>query len=206
MNGTDGRGAAGTPERALWLRSQATEVPEDEVGYFLDLAAFADGWLDDEDAERVAALLAADPQAAGDVAAAKAPSLARADDVTIERVIARARGLVTQPEAGQGRVLLFSRPVLRRNAVRRLAEWSSLAAALAMEDHRRRSVWVWISAMNFCRCAGDSRAWKAIVAAVRSCSKACRSACTCSKTCMTSAGFACGFAISAQASPNSGAI
>jgi anti-sigma factor RsiW len=132
MNGTDGTGEKGTAERTLWLRSQATEAPEDEAGYFLDLAAFADGRLDDEDAERIAALLVADPQAAGDVAAARAPSVALADDIEIERVIARACGLVTQPEAGQGRVLLFFRPVLRRNAVRRLAEWSSLAAALAM--------------------------------------------------------------------------
>jgi anti-sigma factor RsiW len=132
MNGTDGKGGEGTAERALWLRSQATEAPEDEAGYFLDLAAFADGRLDDEEAERVAALLAADPQAAGDVAAARAPSPALADDGEIERVIARACGLVTQPAAGHRGVMLFFPPVLHRNMVRRLAEWSSLAAALAM--------------------------------------------------------------------------
>jgi anti-sigma factor RsiW len=132
MNGTDGKSGESTAERALWLRSQATEAPEDEAGYFLDLAAFADGRLDDEEAERVAAWLAADPQAAGDVAAARAPALALADDVEIARVIARACGLPTQPAPGSGRVLLFAWPILRRNAVRRLAEWSSLAAALAM--------------------------------------------------------------------------
>ncbi|HZU89279.1 MAG TPA: hypothetical protein VE993_08485 [Stellaceae bacterium] len=132
MNGTDGKGEQSTANRLLWLRSQATEAPDDEVGYFLDLAAFADGRLDSEEAERIAALLAADPEAASDVAAARRPVAAVADDAEIERVIARACGLVASPPPGRGHVLLFARPVPRRNPVRGLAEWASLAAAVAM--------------------------------------------------------------------------
>ena len=130
MIGTDDNEWAA--DRALWLRSRATEAPDDESGCFLDLAAFADGRLEDEEAERVAALLAADPQAASDVAAARAPLPALADSAAIERVIARACGLVTAPAPQRGQVLFFARPALRRGAIRGAAEWASLAAALAM--------------------------------------------------------------------------
>jgi anti-sigma factor RsiW len=130
MNGTDDSGRAA--DRALWLRSQATDAPEDEVGRFLDLAAFADGRLEGEETERIAALVAADPEAAGDVMAARAPVPELADGVAIERVIARACGLVAGPVPERGRVLLFARPALRRGVVRGIAEWASLAAALAM--------------------------------------------------------------------------
>ena len=129
MNGTDDNRRAA---RALWLRSQATDAPDDEAGRFLDLAAFADGRLESEETERIAALIAADPEAASDIVAARAPLPVFADDAAIERAIARACGLVTYPAPERGRVLLFARPSLRRGAVRGLAEWASLAAALAM--------------------------------------------------------------------------
>jgi anti-sigma factor RsiW len=132
MNGSGGKGEERAADRALWLRSQATEAPKDEIEHFLDLAAFADERLDSEEAERIAALLAADPEAASDVAAARAPVVAGADDAEIERVIARARGLVTLPPLGRGLVLLFARPTLRRSPARGLAAWASLAAAIAM--------------------------------------------------------------------------
>jgi anti-sigma factor RsiW len=128
MNGTEDSGRA----RALWRRSQATDAPEDEAGRLLDLAAFADGRLDEEDTERIAALLAADPQAASDVAAARAPLPVFSDAVAIERMIARACVLVTLPAPQRARVLPFVRPALRRGALRGVAEWASLAAALAM--------------------------------------------------------------------------
>jgi anti-sigma factor RsiW len=132
MNGSGGRGEERAADRALWLRSQAIEAPNDEVERFLDLAAFAEGRLDSEEAERITALLAADPEAASDVAAARAPITTGADDAEIERVIARACGLVTPPPSRRGHVLLFARPAPRRSLVRGLAEWASLAAAVAM--------------------------------------------------------------------------
>jgi anti-sigma factor RsiW len=137
MSGRDRKSEESRANRALWLRSQATVVPEDETGRFLDLAAFADGRLDGEEAERIAALLARDPEAASDVMAVasttgdRAPSVADADNVGIERVIVRACGLATQASERR-RVLLFSRPAARSSAMRGLAEWTSLAAALAM--------------------------------------------------------------------------
>jgi anti-sigma factor RsiW len=130
MNGSGGMGEERAADRALWLRSQATEAPNDEVEHFLDLAAFAEGRLDSEEAERIAALLAADPEAESDVAAARAPIAAVADNAEIERVIARA--LVTPSPSRRGHVLLFARPAPRRSLVRGLAEWASLAAAVAM--------------------------------------------------------------------------
>jgi anti-sigma factor RsiW len=132
MSGTDKKNKESTENRALWLRSQATEVPDDAAERFLDLAAFADARLEGEEAERVAALLAADPDAASDVAAARSPQLALADDVEIARVIARACALVPPPARGRGRVLPFLRPAIGLGAVRGVAEWASLAAALAM--------------------------------------------------------------------------
>ena len=130
MNGTDENGRAA--DRALWLRSQATDAPDDEAGRFLDLAAFADGRLEGEETERIAALIAADPEAASDVVTARVPLPKFTDGAAIERVIARACGLVMYPAPERGRVLLFARPNLRRGAVRGVAEWASLAAALAM--------------------------------------------------------------------------
>jgi anti-sigma factor RsiW len=132
MSGTDGKSTGSAADRALWLRSQATTAPEDEAGRFLDLATFADGRLDDEEAERIVALLATDREAASDVAAARAPATAFADGVEIERVIARACDLVKHHAPERGRVLFFVRPAIRWSAVRGLAEWASLAAALAM--------------------------------------------------------------------------
>lgn len=129
MNGTDDSGWAA--DRAVWLRSQATEAPGDEAERFLDLAAFAEGRLEDEDAERIAALLATDPQAASDVAAARAPLPPVADSAAVTRAIARACALMAVPAPERGRLLLFARP-LRRRAVRGMAGWASLAAALAV--------------------------------------------------------------------------
>ncbi len=54
-------------DRRLWQRCRMMDADEDEAARFLDLAAFADGLLDIEERERVAALLAADPEAAADV-------------------------------------------------------------------------------------------------------------------------------------------
>ena len=58
-------------DRRLWQRCRTIDADEDEAARFLDLAAYADGLLDIEERERVAALLAVDPQAAADVRAAQ---------------------------------------------------------------------------------------------------------------------------------------
>ena len=58
-------------DRRLWQRCRTMDADEDEAARFLDLAAYADGLLDIEERERVAALLAADPEAAADVRAAQ---------------------------------------------------------------------------------------------------------------------------------------
>ena len=60
-------------DRALWRRSCLTDAPEDEASRFLDLAAFADGLLEPDERDRIAALLAGDPVATDDVAAARLP-------------------------------------------------------------------------------------------------------------------------------------
>jgi len=45
--------------RALWQRSCRTDAPEDEAARLLDLAAFADGRLETDERDRVAAMVAA---------------------------------------------------------------------------------------------------------------------------------------------------
>ena len=46
--------------RSLWRRCQSADAPMDEAARLLDLAAFAEGLLDEEEHDRVAADLAAD--------------------------------------------------------------------------------------------------------------------------------------------------
>ncbi len=118
-----------TADRDLWRRSGMTETTRDEAAHLLDLAAFAEDRLDPEDRDRVAALLAADPEAAADVAAAS--SLAAQGDETppgLDRMIARAAALV--PERA-GLVIALPRPI-RHRMLPGLAQWGSLAAAIAV--------------------------------------------------------------------------
>src|ERR1700722_20938615 len=59
-------------DRELWRRSQETDAAPDEAEQLLDLAAFADNRLDDDDeTTRIAELVARDGDAAADVAAAQ---------------------------------------------------------------------------------------------------------------------------------------
>ena len=61
MNRTDGDRkelADWSSDRDLWRRSCLTDAPEDEAARLLDLAAFADGLLEPDERDRVAALLA----------------------------------------------------------------------------------------------------------------------------------------------------
>src|SRR5215831_6060352 len=101
-------------DRDLWRRSCRTEVTEDEAARFLDLAAFADGLLEPEEHERVAALLAADAAAADDVTSACALG-GEALPGGLERIIARACALA--PDESDSRVVAFVRPPRQRRIV-----------------------------------------------------------------------------------------
>jgi anti-sigma factor RsiW len=129
------RETSGTPEdREVWRRSQEIDAVPDQAEHLLDLAAFVDNRLDEEDAARVAALIARDPAIADDVAAARA--LAGATMLPAEpEIVARAEALVDalgdddRPEAE-----LIAFPA-RPPTVRRwysAATWSGLAAAVVL--------------------------------------------------------------------------
>jgi anti-sigma factor RsiW len=121
-----------SPGRALWQRSCTTDVPEDQTARFLDLAAFAGGRLDSDEQERIAALLAADPAAAADVAAARAlgGGIDESPDA-LERIIARACAILPDSSINQGRVLAFPWPRRHGGILHGLTRWGSLAAAIA---------------------------------------------------------------------------
>jgi hypothetical protein len=118
--------------RRLWQRCQGLVVSWDEAERFLDLAAYADGRIEDEDeCARVAAIVAADASMRADVAAASALSaggIAMAGG--LDRIVAHAAALV------------FDRGVAARLApaaipqpgsrLRGAAQWSALAAAIAL--------------------------------------------------------------------------
>lgn len=121
------RAADAAADRALWRRSRDADAPADEAAHFLDLAAYAEGRLDTDDDARVAALIAADPTAAGDVEAARALAAAVAPPPPgLERIVARAVRLVAKtPER---RVIPFA--PARRRPLYAVAQWASLAAAI----------------------------------------------------------------------------
>jgi anti-sigma factor RsiW len=122
-----------SPDRALWQRSCRTDAPEDEAARFLDLAAFVDGRLETDDQDRIAAILAADPAAAADVAAARALAGRIAEPPGgLDRVIARACAILPDNFAARGEVLAFRSPQRRRSIVHGLTRWGGLAAAIAM--------------------------------------------------------------------------
>jgi anti-sigma factor RsiW len=106
------------------------DAQEDEAARFLDLAAYADGLLDIEERERVAALLAADPEAAADVRAVHALGDVERGSAGLERIVARASAI--SPDADPvGKVVPFAfRP--GRRFVQTFAQWGSLAAAVAL--------------------------------------------------------------------------
>ncbi len=119
-------------DRALWQRCGLTDAPADEAERLLDLAGFADGLLDPDEHDRVAALLAADPAAASDVAAALALAGGIGEtSAGLARIVARAVAL--RPDTAPERSSVIPLPrAPRRIIVRGLAQWGSLAAAIAM--------------------------------------------------------------------------
>ena len=118
-------------DRRLWQQSRLIDVPEDEAARFLDLAGFADGLLDAEDRDRVAALLAVDPDASEDVEASRIPAGPDRSSADIERVVTRACAILPERGLPHGRVVPFD-PRRRGRLVQHLAQWGSIAAAIAV--------------------------------------------------------------------------
>ncbi len=129
--GTSGQRRPGAPKRMPWRWGRGIEPDPAETERFLDLAGFVDDRLDDE-RERVAALIADDPAAAADVAAARILTAAALPAVSIE-IVARAAALV-DPGRSSGEILAFPLrpPPPRSHAWSAAASWSSLAAAIAV--------------------------------------------------------------------------
>ena len=121
-----------TSSLALWRRCRLAEAPADESLRLLDLAAFAEGGLDPDDHARIAAWLTTDPDAAADVAAARAlAGNSGGSSGAIDRIVARAGALRPGAPAHGRRTYAFFRP-RRRILLHGLAQWGSLAAALAI--------------------------------------------------------------------------
>ncbi|HTW52513.1 MAG TPA: hypothetical protein VME45_11560 [Stellaceae bacterium] len=120
----------GLSNRDIWRRSHEIEAPADGAAQLLDLAAFADNRLDDDDTARVAALLAGDADAAGDVAAARLLA-----DATMEaagpEIIDRAAALVGE-EPAEARVIAFPTRAAMPRPWFSAARWSGLAAAMVL--------------------------------------------------------------------------
>ena len=124
-------GADWSPDRALWRRSCRTEAPAGDVARFLDLAAFADGLLEADEHDRVAAFLARDPATADDVAAArKIDGGAVEPPARLERIVARACAIL--PREPTSRVVAFTPSPRRRRILQGFAQWGSLAAAMVL--------------------------------------------------------------------------
>ena len=118
-------------DRDLWRRSCLTDATVDEVAHFLDLAGFADGRLEPDERDRVAALLARDPAATDDVAAVRAiDGGIHLTPEVLDRIVARA--CATLPGEIAARVVAFPGAPRRRRVLHGLAQWGSLAAAIAM--------------------------------------------------------------------------
>ena len=117
--------------RALWQRCRRLEAPNDEAERFLDLAAVADGTLDEDDHARVAALIAGDPTAVADVAAARALCAGgMAAPSGLEPIIERAIAIVAAPSE-RSRIVPLARQASGRAVLQAVAQWGSLAAAIA---------------------------------------------------------------------------
>lgn len=118
-------------DRLLWQRSRTIDAPEDEAAGFLDLAAYADRLLDPDERDRVAAKLAEDPEATADVSAARSLTAADRSYTGLDRVIERACSILPEAEPDSGEVVSLAGRRSRR-MVQSLAQWGSIAAALAV--------------------------------------------------------------------------
>jgi anti-sigma factor RsiW len=133
--GTSGALPLGTTDRRLWQFSQEIAASPPETERLLALAGFVDGRLDDDERERVAALLAGDPLAAADAAAARV-LLSATMPAASDAIVARATALADPARSG-GEILAFPQrqprpqPQPQPRAWPAAARWTSLAAAIA---------------------------------------------------------------------------
>jgi anti-sigma factor RsiW len=122
---------SGAPsDREVWRRSQELETTPDEASHLLDLAAFADSRLDDDETARIAALIERDTDAAEDIAAAR--TLASATMLAADAdIVARAEGLIGEALPEATLIAFPARPVVVRPWYS-AATWSGLAAAIVL--------------------------------------------------------------------------
>ncbi len=120
-------------DRNLWQRSRVTDAVEDECDRFLDMAAFADGRLDSDERERIAEWLRSHPEAAGDIAAARALASGSTYQTFSKTGLARATALVGDSgQSRRGAVLPFQARRGERPGVAAIAQWGGLAAAMVV--------------------------------------------------------------------------
>jgi hypothetical protein len=131
MQADEGGGKARLPDYNLWQICRETDASDDEAARFLDLAAFAEDRLDEDERERVAAWASADRDAMADIAAARAVADASFADAPAQMV---ARACAAHPSLADapGRVIPF--PPVRQPAANwnGVARWASLAAAVVV--------------------------------------------------------------------------
>jgi anti-sigma factor RsiW len=124
---------ADLPDGALWRRSRMVDVTPDEAERALDLAGFAEGRLDPDERERVAAWLADDPIAAGDVAAAcTLATSAERQEAMPDSLVARAASLVGGGDPQAGKIIPFPPRYRDKPRFYGMARWGSLVAAMAV--------------------------------------------------------------------------
>jgi hypothetical protein len=125
------QGTSGAPaDREVWRRSQAMEVTPDEASHLLDLAAFADNRLDDDETALIAALIERDADTAEDIAAAR--TLAGATMLAADAsIVARAEALVGEARPEAELIAFPARPPVVRPWYS-AATWSGLAAAIVL--------------------------------------------------------------------------
>jgi hypothetical protein len=115
---------AGNHDRGLWHRWHALQSGDAPVPDALAVAAYAEGRLNEAEAERVENWLAAYPAALAEVIAAR--EVPRQADNPTEAMIARACTLVEHDAAAAGNVVPLRRAAPQwRNAL----AWSSIAAS-----------------------------------------------------------------------------
>lgn len=128
---TSGESLPNSSDKAFWQYCQSTDIEPDEAERLLDLAGFVDARLDTDEHDRVAALLIADIDAAGDIAAARALA-AVPPPYADEAVIARAMALMPAPAEMYGELIQFRRLPRPAHSIFMVARWGSLAAAVVM--------------------------------------------------------------------------
>jgi hypothetical protein len=125
---TSGENPPNSSDKAIWQYCQTQDIEPDEAERLLDLAGFVDARLDPDEHDRVAALLMADIDAAGDIAAARALA-AQTHPHAEETIVARAAALVAET---RGQVVPFRARPRTTQSLFMVARWGSLAAAIVM--------------------------------------------------------------------------